>query len=119
MPETPVIAWPVSSFEALTQEDFDALIAIAPEVVYTCSAAARACVSASAADRQALQQRIGVETMDFGARMPYLQHSHVGRPPGGGCAADRGVSSVSPAYRRPWHGRRGKRSGEVSGAPVR
>src|ERR1700710_3206057 len=33
MPESPVIAWPVSSFEALTPENFDALIELAPDAV--------------------------------------------------------------------------------------
>jgi uncharacterized protein len=66
MPETPVIAWPVSSFEALTPEDFDALIAIAPEVVVFGSGT-RLRFPHPRLVAKLSQQRIGVETMDFGA----------------------------------------------------
>jgi uncharacterized protein len=66
MPETPVIAWPVSSFEALTPEDFDALIAIAPEVVVFGSGT-RLRFPHPRLVAKLTQQRIGVETMDFGA----------------------------------------------------
>jgi uncharacterized protein len=66
MPEAPVESWPVSSFDALTPEHFDALAEAAPEVVIFGSGAklrfAHPRLFASLTRR-----RIGVETMDFGA----------------------------------------------------
>src|SRR5262249_19424716 len=66
LPEEPVIAWPVSSFEALAPEHFALLIEPAPEVVIFGSGERLRfphprLTSALAA------QRIGVETMDFKA----------------------------------------------------
>jgi uncharacterized protein len=66
MPETPVIAWPVSSFEALTPELFAMLVDAAPEVVIFGSGEKlrfphpRLTAALTA-------KRIGVETMDFKA----------------------------------------------------
>lgn len=64
LPDSPVIPWPVSSFDALTPDDFAYLIAPAPEVVVFGSGARLRfphprLVAALAA------QRIGVETMDL------------------------------------------------------
>ena len=66
LPEAPVIAWPVSSFEALAPEHFALLIGPAPEVVIFGSGERLRfphprLTSALAA------QRIGVETLDFKA----------------------------------------------------
>jgi uncharacterized protein len=66
MPETPVIEWPVSSFEALTPEHFDALIEGEPEVVIFGSGA-RLRFPHPRLTAQLARRRIGVETMDFGA----------------------------------------------------
>jgi uncharacterized protein len=66
MPESPVIAWPVSSFDALTPEHFDALIDIAPEVVVFGSGS-RLRFPHPRLTAKLAQRRIGVETMDFGA----------------------------------------------------
>ncbi|MDR5779342.1 Mth938-like domain-containing protein [Caballeronia sp. LZ065] len=66
MPETPVTAWPVASFDALTAEHFQALVDAAPEVVIFGSGTRlrfpHPHLTASLA-----RHRIGVETMDFGA----------------------------------------------------
>ena len=66
MPQAPVIAWPVSSFDTLTPEHFAMLIEAAPEVVIFGSGERLRfphprLTSALAA------HRIGVETMDFKA----------------------------------------------------
>ena len=66
MPETPVIEWPVSSFEALAPEHFDALIEVAPEVVIFGSGS-RLRFPHPRLTAQLSRRRIGVETMDFGA----------------------------------------------------
>lgn len=66
MPESPVIAWPVQSFDALTPELFDLLLPLAPEVVVFGSgerlrfAHPRWTAALGA-------KRIGVESMDFKA----------------------------------------------------
>jgi uncharacterized protein len=66
MPESPVIEWPVESFDALTPELFAMLLAPAPEVVVFGSGDKlrfphpRLTAALTA-------QRIGVETMDFKA----------------------------------------------------
>jgi uncharacterized protein len=66
MPETPVIEWPVSAFEALAPEHFDALIEVAPEVVIFGSGS-RLRFPHPRLTAQLSRRRIGVETMDFGA----------------------------------------------------
>jgi uncharacterized protein len=66
MPETPVVAWPVSSFEALTSEHFNALVQAAPEVVIFGSGS-RLRFPHPRLTAQLSKRRIGVETMDFGA----------------------------------------------------
>jgi uncharacterized protein len=66
MPEVPVVAWPVTSFEALTPEHFAMLVELAPEVVVFGSGERlrfphpRLTAALSA-------KRIGVEAMDFKA----------------------------------------------------
>jgi uncharacterized protein len=59
-------AWPVSSFEALTPEDFDALVQAAPEVVIFGSGSKLRFPHPRLTAGLA-KHRIGVETMDFGA----------------------------------------------------
>ena len=66
MPETPVIEWPVSAFEALAPEHFDTLIEVAPEVVIFGSGS-RLRFPHPRLTAQLSRRRIGVETMDFGA----------------------------------------------------
>ncbi len=66
MPQTPVAAWPVSSFDALKPEDFDALVEAAPEVVIFGSGS-RLRFPHPRLTAQLAKHRIGVETMDFGA----------------------------------------------------
>ena len=63
MPETPARAWPVDSFEALTQEHFTQILADAPDVVILGTGARQRFVH----PRLTLpltSQRIGVECMD-------------------------------------------------------
>jgi uncharacterized protein len=64
LPDVAVIPWPVSSFDALTPEHFECLIALAPEVVVFGSGSrlrfAHPRLTAALA-----AQRIGVESMDF------------------------------------------------------
>jgi uncharacterized protein len=64
LPDTPVLAWPVSSFDALAPQHFELLLEQAPELVVFGSGArlrfAHPRLTASLASR-----RIGVETMDF------------------------------------------------------
>jgi uncharacterized protein len=66
LPDSPVIAWPVASFDALTVELFNMLLAPAPEVVVFGSGEklrfAHPQLTAALAAK-----RIGVETMDFKA----------------------------------------------------
>jgi uncharacterized protein len=66
MPESPVIAWHVSSFEVLTPEHFDTLLEARPEVVIFGSGT-RLRFPHPRLTAQLSRQRIGVETMDFGA----------------------------------------------------
>jgi uncharacterized protein len=66
MPQSPVERWPVSSFEALAPEHFDALIDAAPEVVIFGSGS-RLRFPHPRLTAQLARHRIGVETMDFGA----------------------------------------------------
>jgi uncharacterized protein len=66
MPEAPVIQWPVSSFEALAPEHFQALIEAAPEVVIFGSGS-RLRFPHPRLTAGLAKHRIGVETMDFGA----------------------------------------------------
>jgi uncharacterized protein len=66
MPQSPVEAWPVSSFDALTPEHFDALIQAAPEVVIFGSGS-KLRFPHPRLTAQLAKHRIGVETMDFGA----------------------------------------------------
>jgi uncharacterized protein len=66
MPQTPVLAWPVSSFEALLPEHFETLLAAAPEVVIFGSGS-RLRFPHPRLTAQLAKHRIGVETMDFGA----------------------------------------------------
>ncbi|SPB16439.1 hypothetical protein NOV72_03640 [Caballeronia novacaledonica] len=66
MPEIPVAAWPVASFDALTPEHFDALVEAAPEVVIFGSGS-RLRFPHPRLTAQLAKRRIGVETMDFGA----------------------------------------------------
>ncbi|KND55699.1 Membrane protein [Candidatus Paraburkholderia kirkii] len=66
MPEMPVTAWPVSSFEDITPEHFEALVAAAPEVVIFGSGS-RLRFPHPRLTAQLARHRIGVETMDFGA----------------------------------------------------
>ena len=66
MPDMPVTAWPVSSFEALAPEHFEALAAAAPEVVIFGSGS-RLRFPHPRLTAELAKHRIGVETMDFGA----------------------------------------------------
>jgi uncharacterized protein len=66
MPQGPVERWPVTSFDALTPEDFHGLVQAAPEVVIFGSGA-RLRFPHPRLTAQLAKHRIGVETMDFGA----------------------------------------------------
>ncbi|KMQ81104.1 Membrane protein [Candidatus Burkholderia pumila] len=66
MPQSPVAAWPVKSFESLTPEHFDSLIEATPEVVIFGSGSRRR-FPHPRLTAQLARHRIGVETMDFGA----------------------------------------------------
>lgn len=66
LPDSPVIAWPVASFDALTPELFDMLLAPAPEVVVFGSGE-RLRFPHPRLTAALAAQRIGVETMDFKA----------------------------------------------------
>jgi uncharacterized protein len=66
LPEAPVIPWPVSSFEALTPEHFEMLIAPAPEVVVFGSGE-RLRFPHPRLTAALAAHRIGIETMDFKA----------------------------------------------------
>jgi uncharacterized protein len=65
-PDSPVIAWPVASFDALTAEHFDLLLGPAPEVVIFGSGA-RLRFPHPRLVAKLTAHRIGVETMDFQA----------------------------------------------------
>jgi uncharacterized protein len=64
LPDAPVIAWPVSAFDALTPEHFDLLLAQAPEVVVFGSGA-RLRFPHPRLTAAFVARRIGVESMDF------------------------------------------------------
>ncbi|GGD51840.1 Mth938-like domain-containing protein [Caballeronia grimmiae] len=66
MPDAPVTNWPVSSFDALTPEHFQALVEAAPEVVIFGSGT-KLRFPHPRLVAQLAKHRIGVETMDFGA----------------------------------------------------
>ncbi|MGF6771313.1 uncharacterized protein P3T18_003792 [Paraburkholderia sp. GAS199] len=66
MPETPVVPWPVSSFEDLSAEHFAMLIDAAPEVVVFGSGE-RLRFPHPRLTAALAAKRIGVETMDFKA----------------------------------------------------
>ncbi|WJF88962.1 Mth938-like domain-containing protein [Paraburkholderia bonniea] len=66
LPDTPVIAWPVSSFETLSAADFDLLLAPAPEVLIFGSGE-RLRFPHPRLTAALAAHRIGVETMDFKA----------------------------------------------------
>ncbi|WP_323118778.1 Mth938-like domain-containing protein [Burkholderia alba] len=66
LPDAPVIAWPVTSFDALAPEHFDLLLAPAPEVVIFGSGA-KIRFPHPRLTAKLTAQRIGVETMDFQA----------------------------------------------------
>jgi uncharacterized protein len=66
MPDSPVIAWPVSSFDALTPELFEMLLAPAPEVVVFGSGE-RLRFPHPRLTAALAAKRIGVEAMDFKA----------------------------------------------------
>jgi uncharacterized protein len=64
LPDTPVVDWPVSSFEALGPEHFEQLLEQAPEVVVFGSGA-RLRFPHPRLTAALTARRIGVETMDF------------------------------------------------------
>ncbi len=64
LPDAPVIPWPVSSFDALTPELFEYLIAPAPEVVVFGSGS-RLRFPHPRLTAALAAKRIGVESMDF------------------------------------------------------
>jgi uncharacterized protein len=66
LPDGPVIAWPVASFDALSAEHFALLMAPAPEVVIFGSGATLR-FPHPRLTAQLTARRIGVETMDFQA----------------------------------------------------
>jgi uncharacterized protein len=66
LPSGPVIAWPVASFDALSAEHFELLVAPAPEVVIFGSGATLR-FPHPRLTAQLTARRIGVETMDFQA----------------------------------------------------
>ncbi len=61
-----VSAWPVTHFEALTEEHFAGLVDLSPELVIFGSGA-RLRFPAASLLRQLIERRIGVETMDTAA----------------------------------------------------
>ncbi len=61
-----VQSWPVARFEELTQQHFDAVLALAPELVIFGSGA-RLRFPAPSLLRGLIERRIGIETMDIGA----------------------------------------------------
>jgi uncharacterized protein len=66
LPDAPVIAWPVNSFDALTPELFEMLLPNAPEVVLFGSGA-RLRFAHPRLTAALTAKRIGVEAMDFKA----------------------------------------------------
>jgi len=66
LPDAPVLAWPVASFDTLTPELFDMLLAPAPEVVVFGSGE-RLRFPHPRLTAALTRRRIGVETMDFKA----------------------------------------------------
>ncbi|HZZ10450.1 MAG TPA: Mth938-like domain-containing protein [Paraburkholderia sp.] len=66
LPDAPVVAWPVTAFDALTAEHFAMLIDAAPEVVVFGSGA-RLRFPHPRLTAALAAKRIGVETMDFKA----------------------------------------------------
>jgi uncharacterized protein len=64
LPDTPVVDWPVSSFEALGPEHFEQLLEQAPEVVVFGSGA-RLRFPHPRLTAALTARRVGVETMDF------------------------------------------------------
>ncbi|WP_144113719.1 Mth938-like domain-containing protein [Paraburkholderia sp. BCC1886] len=66
LPESPVIAWPVASFEALSADHFAMLVDYAPEVVVFGSGE-RLRFPHPRLTAALTAKRIGVETMDFKA----------------------------------------------------
>jgi uncharacterized protein len=64
LPDTPVVDWPVSSFEALGPEHFEPLLKQAPEVVVFGSGA-RLRFPHPRLTAALTARRVGVETMDF------------------------------------------------------
>jgi uncharacterized protein len=64
LPDTPVLAWPVSSFDALAPEHFELVLAQAPELVVFGSGG-RLRFPHPRLTALLAAQRIGVETMDF------------------------------------------------------
>ncbi|VXB95048.1 conserved hypothetical protein [Burkholderia sp. 8Y] len=66
VPDAPVQSWPVAAFDSLTPENFDALVAAAPEVVIFGSGSKLRFPHPRLIAKLA-KHHIGVETMDFGA----------------------------------------------------
>jgi uncharacterized protein len=66
MPESPVAPWPPARFEDLAPEHFEAIAAMAPEVVLLGTGAAQR-FPAPRALATLTRARIGVEAMDTGA----------------------------------------------------
>lgn len=64
LPDTPVMPWPVSSFDALTPEHFELLLAAAPELVVL-GTGARLRFPHPRLTAALAARRIGVESMDF------------------------------------------------------
>lgn len=64
LPDAPVIAWPVSAFDALTPEHFDLLLAHAPELVVF-GTGTRLRFPHPRLTAALAARRIGVESMDF------------------------------------------------------
>ena len=64
LPDTPVVDWPVSSFDALGPEHFEQLLEQAPEVVVFGSGA-RLRFPHPRLTAALTARRVGVETMDF------------------------------------------------------
>jgi uncharacterized protein len=64
LPDAPVVAWPVSSFDALAAEHFELLLGQSPELVVFGSGS-RLRFPHPRLTASLAAQRIGVETMDF------------------------------------------------------
>lgn len=63
LPEVPPLAWPVESFDALTESDFDPIEALAPDVVILGTGLRQRFVHPRLLTRLT-ERRIGVECMD-------------------------------------------------------